>query len=483
MGVSLVAGEASRRALRDAGDRVLLIDEHGKPRTGTEVERRVTGLATALMASGLAGQRIGLWYWNSPAAVEAFLAVEWIGGTRVPVDPGAPPAEAASVFAAAGVRTVLTDRAHFAEHSAALLHDDDEPLTAAGTFESPSVAPDTTLMLYPRMAVQSEFMAVPLSYANWSAVMQTNISLYREGAYGESLGKDECFLTAQQLMHGTGLLGSFPFLYMGLPQVLLRRFAALDAAEAILRHGITTTFFVPGMIPRLVEAAEKTGRRLAPPLRRVLYGGAAVDVQQLRHAIAQVGSVFNQVYGRFEGGWPLAILAANDHVTGVDGKPLLGRSCGKLIAQTEIKIRPTPGHPPETGELCVRNEMVAREFADPDGWCALGDIVRRDTKGYLYLEGRLDGMINTGSYHVYPREVEEAIMAVSGVLQALVRGEPHPVWGQAVTAYVTLAPHADTNLVDMLPQILESRLARYKIPKRIDKVASLNDVPAPSSEK
>ena len=92
-------------------------------------------------------------------------------------------------------------------------------------------------------------------------------------------------------------------------------------------------------------------------------------------------------------------------------------------------------------------------------------------------------MINTGSYHVYPREVEDAIMAVSGVLQALVRGEPHPAWGQAVTAYVTLAPDADANLVEMLPQILERRLARYKIPKRIDRVASLNDVPVLSRKK
>ncbi len=67
--------------------------------------------------------------------------------------------------------------------------------------------------------------------------------------------------------------------------------------------------------------------------------------------------------------------------------------------------------------------MVA-EYADPDGWCALGDVVGQDDAGYLYLGGRLDGMINTGSYHVYPREVEEAIAAVPGVREARVRGRP-----------------------------------------------------------
>ena len=479
MGSSLTAGEASRKALYDAGERALLIDAQGLARTGTEIARRVTELAKALTIRGLAGQRVGLWYWNSPAALEAFLAVEWIGGSRVPVDPGAPSAEAARVFKAAGVQTVLTDREHVAELTGlALLHDDDEPLGATGAFEAPTVAPDTPLMLYPRMASNSEFMAVPLSYANWLATMDTNISLYRRGAYGRPLGNDECFLTAQQLMHGTGLLGSFPFLYMGLPQILLRRFMATDAVEAILRFGVTTTFFVPGMIPRLVEASDAARQPVAPPLHRVLYGGAPADAQVLRHAIDRLGSIFTQVYGRFEGGWPLAVLTAEDHLANADGRPLLGRSCGKPIAQTEIRIRPTPGHSPEAGELSVRNAMVARDYADPDGWCALGDIVRQDANGYLYLGGRLDGMINTGSYHVYPREVEDALTAIDGVREALVRGEPDPVWGQAVTAYITLASNADEGLVTALPAILERRLARYKIPKRISHVASLKDVPA-----
>ena len=85
------------------GNRVLLIRPDGHEATGREVEARTTGLALALHQHGMAGQRIGLWSWNSAAAIEAHLATEWIGATRVPVDPGAPPAEAAAVFKAAGV--------------------------------------------------------------------------------------------------------------------------------------------------------------------------------------------------------------------------------------------------------------------------------------------------------------------------------------------------------------------------------------------
>ena len=137
-----------------------------------------------------------------------------------------------------------------------------------------------------------------------------------------------------------------------------------------------------------------------------------------------------------------------------------------------MKLRPIAGRNAGSGELCVRNAMVVREAADPDGWCALGDIVRRDAAGYLYLEGRLDGMINTGSYHVYPREIEEAIADLPAVRAAWVRGEPDPVWGQAVTAYIVAARDAPADLVAGVRAALERRFARYKIPKRFHLVAS-----------
>ena len=99
-----------------------------------------------------------------------------------------------------------------------------------------------------------------------------NASLYRGGAYGPGFGADECFLTTQQLMHGTGLMGTFPFLHMGLPQVILRGFDAAEVIETTLRHRATATFFVPGMVTRLTEVVTETGRSVAPPLRRIVYG-------------------------------------------------------------------------------------------------------------------------------------------------------------------------------------------------------------------
>jgi acyl-CoA synthetase (AMP-forming)/AMP-acid ligase II len=474
----MIAGKASREAIRAAGAKPLLIRADGRRWTGLDLEKRIAGLAQALVRRGLKGRRIGVLYWNSPAAIEAHLAIEWIGGTRVPVDPGAPVVEANAVFAAARVAAVLTDEAHHGDlHAQTLVHDDDAPLAESGAFEEIEVSPDQTHLLYPRMAAQGELLAVPLSYANWAASIDVNVSLYRSGAYGPPLAADDRFLSAQQIIHGTGTLGTFPFLHMGLPQVILRQFNAAQAAEAILRHRLTATFFVPGMVTRLAETLAAAPRTLSPPLRRILYGGAPVEADAMRRAVDILGPVLVQLYGRYEGGWPLAILGIAEHCAGGQEESLLGRSCGKPIAQTEIKIRPVSGQAPGFGELCVRNEMVVREFADPDGWCGLGDLARIDEQGYLYLAGRLDGMINTGSYHVYPKEVVEALTSIPGVREALVCGEPDPTWGQAVTAYIVAESDAGEDLLERAREGLQGRLARYKIPKRFHLVGSLDEVP------
>jgi fatty-acyl-CoA synthase len=473
----MIAGQATRQAIASAGDRVLLIRADGHRMTGTELQARTQALAQALRRHGLAGQRIGLWSQNSAAAIEAHLATEWIGATRVPVDPGAPAAEAAAVFSAADVAGVVTDAGHSAQAPAgALVHDDDGPLSAPGSLPDQEVDPDATHLLYPRMAAKDQFLAVPISYANWAACLSINAELYRTGAYGGRFGDGECFLTTQQIMHGTGMLGTFPFLCMGLPQVVLPRFDASAVLEAAIRYRATATFFVPGMVTRLADAVADSGIVGPGPLRRIIYGGAPMPAADLIRAIEILGPTLIQVYGRFEGGWPLTILDPADHAELAAGRSRHAGSCGRAIPRTELRIRPTPGQQPGWGELCVRNGMVVCDWADPDGWCGLGDLARLDDDGYLYLGARLDGMINTGSYHVYPGEVEEAVAALPGVEAVLVRGESDPRWGHAVTAYVVPGPQAPADLAARIRADLRTRLAAYKIPKRVIIVPGLDAV-------
>ena len=129
------AGAATRAALQAAGARPMLYDLAGGYRSGDDLIHRVDELAATLAARGLAGRRIGLWYRNGLAAIEAFLAVEWIGATRVPVDPDAAAAEAVAVFDSAGCAGVLVDDEHAgAAPAGALVHEDRAPLRGSGAF-------------------------------------------------------------------------------------------------------------------------------------------------------------------------------------------------------------------------------------------------------------------------------------------------------------------------------------------------------------
>ncbi len=473
MTTSYAAGAASRRALAAAGDRVLLTDESGETRTGSQIAERTAALAGVLAARGLTGRRIGLWYRNGLAAFEAFLAIEWVGGTRLVVDPEVPAGEAGAIFDAAGVDLVVADDEHAGKVNGDLLeHDRETRHEAVPWHDEPAVDPDTPLIVYPRSVSGGELFAVTTSYANWDAVMRINTELYERGWYGPPVGSDECALTMQQLMHGTGMVTSFPFLLMGMPQVVLATFDATTVVDTIRRHHVTSTFGVPGMLTRMADVLGTGGEVLS--LRRTLYGGAPLEPDELRRVRRTLGESLVQLYGRFEAGWPLAVLGTDEHTAILSGNDDLARSCGRFIPQIEARLVPAPDMPEGRGELQTRNPMVSPDYADPAGWCALGDVAHLDSDGYLHLDGRLDGMINTGSYHVYPQQVEDAIASTPGVRAVKVTGEPDPVWGQAVTAHIVPEAPADFDpLVERLKNDLPAKLARYKIPKSYRQVDRL----------
>jgi acyl-CoA synthetase (AMP-forming)/AMP-acid ligase II len=251
---------------------------------------------------------------------------------------------------------------------------------------------------------------------------------------------------------------------MGLPQVLADRFEAGCVLEAIERHGVTTTVLVPPMMARLVDAAiERPG--LGGSLKHLIYGGAPVAAEEIRRTMRRFGPILTQGYGRIEGGWPVSILGIEEHRSILAGDGRLAGSCGRPIGDVRLKLRSPAGEITDSGELCVASEMSVKEFSDPDGWCSLGDLMRMDADGYLFHQGRLDRMINTG-YHIYPSEVEEVIKQISGVAAVRVAGEENPEWGTVITAYLVLT--GDTIPEEVTARVkkqLAARLAKYKIPR------------------
>jgi len=120
------------------------------------------------------------------------------------------------------------------------------------------------------------------------------------------------------------------------------------------------------------------------------------------------------------------------------------------------------------------------ETFDADDWYGTGDLVTVDDDGFFYFRGRSSDMIKTAGANVSPREVEAAILEVSGLVAHVV-GVDDAARGQVVAALVR-APAERAVDVDDLRARLRQRLSAYKVPRRIV-VAPDDAVPMMSSGK
>ena len=101
-----------------------------------------------------------------------------------------------------------------------------------------------------------------------------------------------------------------------------------------------------------------------------------------------------------------------------------------------------------------------------------GDIAVADDDGWLTIVDRAKDVIIVSGFNVYPGEVEDAIADHAQVAQVAVIGEPHPRTGETVVAFVVPVEGAHPDAVELLRHA-GRRLARYKLPTRVEVVSEL----------
>ena len=133
------------------------------------------------------------------------------------------------------------------------------------------------------------------------------------------------------------------------------------------------------------------------------------------------------------------------------------------------------------GEICVRSPFVmagywnaAEESAAVlrDGWLHTGDIGHLDPDGYLYVVDRKKDLILRGGFNVFPRDVEDVMLAHPDVAMAGVVGRPDDRLGEEVVAFVSLRPGATVGS-EQLVEFARSRLAATKYPREVRVVDSV----------
>ena len=84
------------------------------------------------------------------------------------------------------------------------------------------------------------------------------------------------------------------------------------------------------------------------------------------------------------------------------------------------------------------NRYKLAYWSEIEGVYFAGDGARRDKRGYYWVMGRIDDVINVSGHRLGTAEIESALVSHASVAEAAVVGRPDEIKGQAIAAFVTL---------------------------------------------
>jgi long-chain acyl-CoA synthetase len=255
-----------------------------------------------------------------------------------------------------------------------------------------------------------------------------------------------------------------------------------DQAKTILMR-----WFDPAGWVKLAEQHRVQGSSLVPSMIQMLLTQPLeeADLSELITISSGAAPLAADVRREFEARVPNATVyegyGCTEAATFISANPFGARRAGSVglpVPGCEVSIQDDAGQvlPPETdGEICVRSPGVMTGYWHTqdsattvlaDGWLHTGDIGHLDSGGYLYVVDRKKDLILRGGFNVYPRDVEDVLVAHPAVAQAGVVGRPDARLGEEIVAFVSLRPGADAT-VSALTEHAKAHLAANKYPRQI----------------
>ncbi|MEU5266555.1 AMP-binding protein [Amycolatopsis sp. NPDC021455] len=469
-----VAGGYQAAAAR-VPDEPALHDERSL-RTFRQVQERSDRLANALSELGVVERdRIALMCRNHSAMIESFVAASKLGADVILLNTG---------LSAASVKDVL------AEHTpSAVLADDEFAQTIAnvpGDFARISTWADADAG-YP--TVDELIHAAPadppkpVERPGRLIVLTSGTTGTPKGARRptpKGLGTAAAILDRIPLRSGDRLLVAAPLFHTwGLAAMqigmalraslaLTRKFDAEETLRTIAEQRCDALFAVPIMLQRIMDLPERVRARYdLSSLRIVASSGSAMSGAFVTAFMDTFGDVLYNFYGSTEVSWASIATPAD-----LRAAPTTAGRCplGTRLAILDEDRRPVP--PGGEGQIFVGNDMLFEGYtsgSDPAraaDMMASGDVGYLDAAGRLFVTGRADEMIVSGGENVFPRPVEEALVALPGVHDAAVVGVADAEWGQRLAAYVVPRRGASLHAEDIRAYI-HQRLARFAVPRDV----------------
>ncbi|MFG1342236.1 malonate--CoA ligase [Xanthobacter autotrophicus] len=281
---------------------------------------------------------------------------------------------------------------------------------------------------------------------------------------------DDVLLHALPIFHTHGLfVASNIVLLAGAAMIFRAKFDPREALELMAAGEVTSLMGVPTFYTRLLDQPGLTKEATAK-MRLFVSGSAPLLAETHRAFFERTGHAILERYGMTETGMNTSNPYDGERIAGTVGFPLPGISLrvtdpesGRVLPTDDIGMIEVKGPNVFKGYWRMP-EKTAAEFRD--GYFITGDLGKIDAKGYVHIVGRGKDLVITGGFNVYPKEVEGEIDAIPGVAESAVIGVPHPDFGEGVTAVVVPVAGATLTEAD-IHAALESRLAKFKQPKRV----------------
>ena len=439
-----------------------------------DLPQRVGQYAAALAQLGVsAGDRVMVKTENSPAFVYTYLAVLATGAIFVPLNAAYTAPEVALLIEDAepvllvhASATPVPDEAQCPLRRATLEPDgsgtlSDLALALASRLEVAARGKDDLACILFTSGTTGRPKGAMLTHGNLSSNVA---ALYETWRFSDA----DSILHALPMFHAHGL---FVALHLGLYSAATLHMLPKFTADAVIeRLGQVSVFMgVPTFYARLLADA-RFDRALAQPLRLFISGSAPLLPSVFEEIEQRTGHRILERYGMTEA----VMITSNPYeqagrMPGTVGFPLPG---------VELRVVSADGAEMpegEVGEIEIRGpnlckgywrrvEATAESF-HADGFFRTGDTGFRDGEGRVTIAGRSKDLIISGGFNVYPAELEMLLAEVPGVKDIAIIGVPHPDFGEAVVAVLTVEDGLFA--MDALDRVAQDKLARFKQPKAV----------------
>ena len=301
---------------------------------------------------------------------------------------------------------------------------------------------ETVFCIINTSATTGKFKSVPVRWSQIEAHVKASANVL-------GVEEEDNWLVVLPMFHVSGLSIILRTLYNGTRATIREKFSEQVVLDALKTEAVTIVSLVPTVLQRIVERIQ------APTLRAILLGGEFIPMPLLQECVQRNLPVY-KTYGMSE-------TFAQSTTFNVQKYPHKLASVGYPLQGVTIEIRNTDEE--GVGEVWISSPMLMKGYLNKEpiqGAFNTDDIGYVDEDGFLYLLNRRKDIIISGGENIYPKEIEDVLYGMEGILECAVIPVSDSKWGQ-VPVLCVVTTHIEKDIVDYLL----NRLAKYKVPKRI----------------